>query len=557
MAQYHLHVSSGSKASGKGAGGKARYLLRVGPYAKALEHVQEGATVRVVEIDKTDELVHWESGNLPKWTNGDPITLFDASDRYERANGCTYREVEVALPAELSKEEQIALARDFANKVATVEGGVTPWMMAVHQQDPEHPENRHVHILLVDKMLDEFDRTPETFFKQYNRHNPERGGARKTEERRDTKIKDETTGTWGAARWTDRLRPLWAEMANGALERSGLDVRIDHRSLNEQRIEQERLADEAKERGDEVAAARHRRQAVILDRPPQPKKGRVLTHAGEEKAPDRAAMWKQYQQAIAERQAVIEDLQKVEQELAEIERKESILKKAQARQQDRDPLDRIKTHERWRARQTVRQNRQRDAETAAEQRPGIRHPERPQWQVYRERMLTEAYNQDVAQALGRWVKVDREKDGLHIHNQKIDLMDRGDRITVGMGGNDKEIDAMLQLARAKGWTQLEFTGSQDFQERAAAAALKAGFDLADHDLKARILDKQRLKEVAEAGKQQAREAFERFKVEQAAKRAREEAAFEQQFTFTFKDKNRDQDQDQDQQRGRRDYGPSL
>jgi hypothetical protein len=542
MAQYHLHVSSGSKVSGKGAGGKARYLLRVGPYAKALEHVQEGATVRVVEIDKTDELVHWESGNLPKWTNGDPITLFDASDRYERANGCTYREVEVALPAELSKEEQIALARDFANKVATVEGGVTPWMMAVHEQDPEHPENRHVHILLVDKMLDEFDRTPETFFRQYNRKHPERGGARKTEERRDTKIKDETTGTWGAARWTDRLRPLWAEMANGALERSGLDARIDHRTLDEQRIEQERLADEAKARGDEVAAARHRRQAAILNRPPQPKKGRVLTHAGEEKAPDRAEMMSQYEKAMAEHLSLIEDLQEAERELAEIGRKESILKKAQARQQGRDPSE---IRDRWERRQKARQNRQRDAETAAEQRPGIRYPERPQWQVYRERMLTEAYNQDVAQALGRWVRVDREKDGLHIHNQKIDLMDRGDRITVGMGGNDKEIDAMLQLARAKGWKKLEFTGSQDFQERAAAAALAAGFDLTDTALKGRILDKQRLKEVAEAGKEQAREAFERFKAEQVAKRAREE----QEFTFTFKEKN----QDQDRHRVRRDY----
>jgi hypothetical protein len=113
-------------------------------------------------------------------------------------------------------------------------------------------------------------------------------------------------------------------------------------------------------------------------------------------------------------------------------------------------------------------------------------------------MLAQAYSEEVAQALGRWVKVDREKDGLHIHNQKMDLMDRGDRITVGMGGNDKEIDAMLQLARAKGWKQLEFTGSKDFQERAAAAALKAGFDLADADLKARILDAQRKAEEAEA-----------------------------------------------------------
>jgi hypothetical protein len=158
-------------------------------------------------------------------------------------------------------------------------------------------------------------------------------------------------------------------------------------------------------------------------------------------------------------------------------------------------------------------------------------------------MLTEAYNQDVAQTLGRWVRVERVEHGLHIHNRQMDLTDHGDRITAGLGGNDKEIATMLQLAQAKGWKQLALTGSQDFQERAAAAALAAGFDLTDTALKGRILDKQRLKDleaaqrqragmeavraqfeahkVAEAGKQQAREAFERFKAEQAAKQQAE------------------------------------
>ncbi|MBN6742533.1 hypothetical protein JKG47_18850, partial [Acidithiobacillus sp. MC6.1] len=63
MAIYHLHVSSGTKG-GKGAGGKARYLLREGPYAKARERVQDGATVREIVIDKRAELVNSEAGNL-------------------------------------------------------------------------------------------------------------------------------------------------------------------------------------------------------------------------------------------------------------------------------------------------------------------------------------------------------------------------------------------------------------------------------------------------------------------------------------------------------------
>jgi hypothetical protein len=498
MAHYHLHVSSGSKASGKGAGGHARYLLRVGPYATAREHVQEGATVRVVEIDKTDELIHTESGNMPGWAAHDPIKFWDSSDKYERANGCTYREVEVALPAELSLAQQIALAREFAQSVATVDGGVTPYTLAIHQQDADRPEHRHVHVILSDRIVDGNDRTPETFFQRWNGNDPEKGGARKTEERRDKQRKGET-------KWTDRLRPLWQTMANEALERAGLDVRIDHRSLNEQRIEQERLADEAKARGDEVAAARHRRQAAILDRPPQPKKGRVLTHAGEEKAPDRAEMMKQYREDMAERQAVIEDLQKAEQELAEIERKEGVLKRAQTRQQEREQADQIKIRDRWNRRKKVRRNRQLDAETAAEQRPGIRHPERPQWQVYRERMLAQAYSEEVAQTLGRWVRVERVEHGIHLHNREMDLTDYGDRIVAGLGGKEREIEAMLQLARAKGWKQIEFTGDEAFRERAGTRALAAGFDLADAALKERIRDQQRQAAERRAAERAARE----------------------------------------------------
>jgi hypothetical protein len=476
-------VSSGSKSSGKGAGGHARYVLRVGPYAKAREHVQEGATVRVVEIDKGAEMVYCESGNMPIWAAADPLRFWDASDRYERANGCVYREVEVALPRELSDAQQIALAQAFAKAVATVDGGVTPWTLAVHQQDPDHPENRHAHILVSDRIVDDIARSPENFFKRYNAKAPERGGAQKSQERQDTKA--------AGMKWTDRLRPLWENMANAALERAGIEDRIDHRTLEAQRVEQEAKAAKAMARGDEVAAVRHQRMADALDRPAQPKRGRVLTHAGPERAPERAAMLVDYEQAKAERQAVIQARREAEREAAEIERKEHILKKAKARQQERDPFDRMKIRGRWERRQKARQNRQRDAETAAEQRPGIRHPDRPQWQVYRERILAQAYSEEVAQALGRWVKVEREKDGLRIHNQKMDLMDRGDRITAGLGGNNYEIEAMLQLARAKGWKQIEFTGDEAFRERAGARALAAGFDLADADLKARIRDQQR------------------------------------------------------------------
>jgi hypothetical protein len=139
-----------------------------------------------------------------------------------------------------------------------------------------------------------------------------------------------------------------------------------------------------------------------------------------------------------------------------------------------------------------------DAAAREEPRNGFRAPEfeagnsaRPAWAVYRERVLTEAYGQEVGYWLGRWVRVDLDRSAktLHIHNKAMDLTDYGDRV-VAKEGNDTEITAMLKIADAKGWKALTLTGGADFQMRAGAAALREGFRLTDEGLAARIAAQQ-------------------------------------------------------------------
>jgi hypothetical protein len=48
---------------------------------------------------------------------------------------------------------------------------------------------------------------------------------------------------------------------------------------------------------------------------------------------------------------------------------------------------------------------------------------------------------------------------------------------------------MLKVAHAKGWKELDLTGSDDFRARAGEAALKAGFSLSDKELEAALLAK--------------------------------------------------------------------
>ena len=511
MAEYHLHAKTHSRGAGKGAGGHARYVLREGAYAEK--------RVEQVRVSRSDELAYSESCHMPAWAQDAPLAYWDAADQYERANGTVYREIEFALPKELSEPENVRLAQEFAECLVDVPGGHTPYTLAIHKSEQD-PSLLHCHLMLSDKVNDGMDRDPALWFRRAANpgKDPAKGGAPKTQAR------------IGQDWLSEAVRPLWARLANDALEQAGHGVRIDHRSLEARRLEREALAAQAMELGKEGLAAHHQQQADALDRPPEPKKGRVLTHGGPAQAPDRAARVVDYEaarraraQAVAARREADAQAERDRQALEQVRREQAREAFAASHREIRPDVGqtvpllagaveawasqaRADIQGRWDARlarnaqkEAARRQEQLDTEALGETRNGIRAP-RPQpgrdaiptWQVWRERVLTEAYGAEVGRALGRWVKVevDRGSRTLHIHNQHLDLTDYGDRVVAGLGGNDKEIAAMLQIAGAKGWKALALTGDADFQMRAGAAALAAGFTLVDGELAARIAAQQ-------------------------------------------------------------------
>ena len=96
MAHYHFHVNPGPK--GKGAD-HAQYITREGRFKE----------------EKYGEIGEKESGNLPPWARGSAARFFAAADEHERANGNSYRELELALPVELSDAERGALVRETSS----------------------------------------------------------------------------------------------------------------------------------------------------------------------------------------------------------------------------------------------------------------------------------------------------------------------------------------------------------------------------------------------------------------------------------------------------------
>ena len=78
--------------------------------------------------------------------------------------------------------------------------------------------------MISERANDEIERSPEQWFKRYNAAEPEAGGAQKS-----TALKPKD--------WLLETRAAWAAQTNDALKEAGLEIRIDHRSLEAQGIE--------------------------------------------------------------------------------------------------------------------------------------------------------------------------------------------------------------------------------------------------------------------------------------------------------------------------------
>lgn len=192
------------------AGPHAAYIAREGQYADRLE--------------RGEKLEATEAGNMPAWAQSNPQAFWQAADAFERKNGTTYREMEIALPRELDADQRAALVREFVRQEI---GDRHAYQWAIHTPTAaDGQEQPHVHLMFSERQRDGIERDPEQYFKRYNAKAPEKGGARKgygpsagqtlTKAERAAELKE--------------LRGRWEAMCNTHLERAGVEQRIDMRS---------------------------------------------------------------------------------------------------------------------------------------------------------------------------------------------------------------------------------------------------------------------------------------------------------------------------------------
>jgi len=228
MATFHMSIKSGKRGK---AAEHASYIARQGKHGKDGKH---------------EDLIFVQHGNLPAWASGDPAVFWKAADMHERANGASYREFEVALPTELTREQNIELVHEFVQQVI----GNKTFQLAIHEPNAAigGVAQPHVHAMLSDRMQDEIERKPEQHFKRFNAKHPEQGGCKKDSGGNEPIALKQKVGS---------LRESWAKLQNQHLAKHGHEARVDHRSN--------------RERGIEIEAEKHLGAAAIKKMPPEAK----------------------------------------------------------------------------------------------------------------------------------------------------------------------------------------------------------------------------------------------------------------------------------------------
>lgn len=211
MAIGRLSVKVGK--TGK-ASAHSAYISRSGEYSKYTE--------------RGEKLEATESGNMPKWAEHDPNIFWQSADAFERKNGTTYREMEIALPRELTPEQRIELVHEFIEQEI---GSRHAYQFAIHvPMALDGGEQPHIHLMFSERQIDGIERDPEQYFKRYNAKYPERGGAKKGygERAGQTLTKSERAEELKA------LRSRWEKMCNNHLQKAGHYEQIDMRSYIDQ-----------------------------------------------------------------------------------------------------------------------------------------------------------------------------------------------------------------------------------------------------------------------------------------------------------------------------------
>ena len=141
------------------------------------------------------------------------------------------REIEIALPRELTREQGISLVREYVKRHFVAAGMCAD--VCLHDTGGGNP---HAHIMLT---MRPFDEGGEWGAKQKKEYILDRDGNKIYDpKKRQYKCKSIPATDWNEQTKAEEWRAAWARLCNQCLEQNGHAERVDHRSYERQGIDQ-------------------------------------------------------------------------------------------------------------------------------------------------------------------------------------------------------------------------------------------------------------------------------------------------------------------------------
>ena len=205
MAIYHLSAQIIGRSAGRSATAAAAYRAH-----EKIEDERTGLTHDYTRRRGEVEAFILTPDHAPDWAH-DRSALWNEVEKIEkRKDAQLARELNVALPVELTPDQQKDLLKEFVEENMIKRGMIAD--VAIHR---DHPENPHAHIMLTMR-----DISADGFGKKNRDWNPDFGRG---------VVKD-------AEKYVD-WREAWANLTNEHLSFYRHPARVDHRSYAEQGIE--------------------------------------------------------------------------------------------------------------------------------------------------------------------------------------------------------------------------------------------------------------------------------------------------------------------------------
>ena len=224
IAIYHLSIKIISRGKGKSAVAAAAY--------RSGEKITNAYDGMIHDYSKKGGVTHTEI-LLPDYAPKeyfDRSILWNSVEKIEKnKNSQLAREIEIALPAELSSEQNLSLVREYVNQNFVSVGMCAD--ICIHNKNDGNP---HAHIMLTMRPIEQDGTWGAKSKKEYMLDENGEKIILKSGEYKSRKI---DTTDWNDQTKAEEWRKAWADIVNNFLEENNHVEKIDHRSYERQGIE--------------------------------------------------------------------------------------------------------------------------------------------------------------------------------------------------------------------------------------------------------------------------------------------------------------------------------